>query len=143
MKTQTQNLSIVMLAITAAILVGGSFAGATLAAKQKDTQTINNAKQIILKNGQETFVINVNSIPGANGKNGQNGQNGTAGVPGRDGTNGTNGKDGVNGTTAIIVCTTNSTNAACGNTPVPTPTPVPVTNGTGNSTGNVTQAHHK
>jgi Collagen triple helix repeat (20 copies) len=126
-----------LLAITAFILIGGNVAMAATAV-HKQVQTIDNAKKIIIKAGADTFVVNVNSVKGEPGSAGKNGTNGANGAPGANGTQGIQGVAGANGTSTVIVCTTNSTNPLCGNTPTPVPVPTPV-NGTGNHTA--THAH--
>lgn len=141
-----KTIPLVLVLAAAAILMVAGVENSAMAVKHKDTQTIDNAKKIIIKSGADTFTINVNSVPGPQGPAGPQGPQG---IPGKDGLNGTNGVNGSpgqagppgkNGTSIVIVCTTNSTNPLCGN---PTPTPTPV-NGTGNGTNtNSTHLHHK
>lgn len=136
-----KETAIAGVALIAAALIGLSITmGSTAFAAKHADQTINNAKKIILKNGQETVTINVNSVPGQTGPAGpqgppgKDGQNGTNGAPGPQGPQGLPGKDGVNGTTSIVICQSNSTNPLCQNTPTPTP----VTNGTNTNGTNPT-----
>ena len=128
----------VAIAALALILMGPS--SQVFAAKHAD-QTINNAKRVILSANGQTFVLNINSVPGPAGpagppgEPGKNGINGTNGAPGPQGERG---PPGANGTTSVVICQSNSTNPLCGTGPTPTPTPVPPTNSTGGNGTNPT-----
>ena len=98
---KTKFIPLALLVALAAIMITGGIAASTLAT----TQTIDNAKKIVIKSGADTFVINVNSIKGDKGDTGAVGATGATGpaganstVPGPQGPAGIAGPPGANST---------------------------------------------